>query len=363
MRAFYVISIIVCVVIGGTSCNKNKEFSGMVEPLIVEKGHLIVLNDSSLWSFPLQMEVIDTFLIVLDEYDGHFFSVFSTNGKPLMNFGNKGQGPGELLWANKFHLSVERKLMYVYDDMSKKIVAYNLDSVFFKRNTFEEYYIDRKKIPYSKVPTIIYDMLPLNESEFLVKGNHSDLRYGIYNIKNKGIVSIYNSYLDDSLSFVSQEEAWSLLSSNTFTKFSPNKDKMVNATYIGGIMEIFSMGRYKKKLRLNRCSFIYEPIYRVVEGTMPPYVVNNERTQFGFEDVCVTDKLIYTLLHSEGDPHEPDFIMVFDWDGNAVKRIEVGKRIAKFSIDDAEKRMYLLVLNEDNGYELDVMSLDVSIKD
>lgn len=357
MKNIYVFSIIVCLILEGCSWNKEVRFSGMVEIGIIENGDLLLLNDTSLWRYPQQMEVVDSFLIVLDEYDGYFFRVYSTDGTFLMNFGRKGQGPGELLWLNNFHLSMDRKKMYAYDDKSKKIIEYGLDSLFAKKITFNDYSVDRNKIPKSKCPTIFYDMLPLNDGKFLIKGNHTDLRYGIFDVFSKEIEPIYNSFLNDSLSIDSPEEVWSLFSSMTVTKLSPDKTKMVNSTYIGGMMEIFSLDSAKKKMSLKACSFIYEPIYGCAEGAVPVYVVNNQNTQFGFEDVCVTDKLIYALLHDEGNQQEPTFITVFDWDGNILKRIDTEKRIAKICLNENEKTMYLLVLNEENGYELNVMNL------
>ena len=341
----------------GCSFNKGVRYSGVMETSIVENGQLNLLNDTSLWRFPQQIDVVDTCLIVLDEFNNFFFHVYSLDGRALMDFGNRGQGPGELLWCEKFHLSSDKKMMYVYDDISKKIVEYNLDSIFLGIKVFQEYSIDVKKIPFSKTPTIFYDMIPLNGHEFLIKGNHGDLRYGIYDAFDKRIVSIYNSFLEECLDIDSKEEIWSLLSSNTFTLLSPDKSKLVNATYIGGIMEIFSVAKPLEKILLTNSSFIYKPIYGLAEGAIPAYVVSNDKTQLGFEDVYVTDKLIYTVLYDEGSQLEPTSIIIFDWEGNVQKKIEVGKRITKICIDEYNERLYLLALNEDNGYELDVMIL------
>ena len=49
-----------------------------------------------------------------------------------------------------------------------------------------------------------------------------------------------------------------------------------------------------------RYFYIYEPKYGIAEGAIPKYVVFNETTQIGFEDIYVTNNSIYTLLHSIG---------------------------------------------------------------
>ena len=122
-------------------------------------------------------------------------------------------------------------------------------------------------------------------------------------------------------------------------------------------MEMFSVDTKMKEMAPKNSSFIYEPIYGLAEGAVPAYVVNNENTQFGFEDVCVTDGQIFALLHEKGDPYAPSAVVIFDWTGNVLKCIETEKRIHKICIDQERKKLYLLAFNEDNGYELDVLAL------
>lgn len=352
-----ILPLLVMFVFGSCTFNNGVTFSNSIEAPIVENKQLTVLNDTSLWNFPEQIEIADSFLIVLDEYDGLYFRTYSLDGKPLMEFGNKGKGPGEFLWVRKLHISPDKKLMYAFDDMAKKIVEYNFDSLLSGKKVFREYFVDVKKMPQNKTPTILYDMIPLNGHSFLVKGNHDELRYGIFDARDRKMTSVYCSFLEEGLNITSKEELWSLFSSTTLTKLSPDKSKLVNATYIGGIMEMFMVDGEREKISLADSSYIYEPVYGLAQGAIPAYVVHNEKTQFGFEDICVTNEFIYAVLHDIGERSKPTFITVFDWKGNIQKRIEVGKRIEKICIDEHRKRMYLLVSNEDNGYELDVMTL------
>lgn len=69
-----------------------------------------VLNDTSLWKYPRQMECLDTLLIIMDDIDSHFLHLYNANnGSLIQNLARKGQGPGELLSAERFHLSVDKK--------------------------------------------------------------------------------------------------------------------------------------------------------------------------------------------------------------------------------------------------------------
>lgn len=97
---------------------------------------------------------------------------------------------------------------------------------------------------------------------------------------------------------------------------------------------------------------IYEPVYGLAEGAVPAYVVGNEKTQLGFEDAYAGNEFIYALLHEKGDAMEPESVIVFDWQGNAVKEIRTGQRLARFCVDETYNVIYALASDEENGYKL-----------
>ena len=122
---------------------------------------LCVLNDTSLWKYPRQIECLDSVLIILDDVDNHFLHLYNANsGSFIMNFSKKGQGPGELLSCEKFHLSKDKKKLSVYDILSRKIVVYDIDSMLIGKSKCDEFYLDYSKLSDNEIPTIIYDMIP-----------------------------------------------------------------------------------------------------------------------------------------------------------------------------------------------------------
>lgn len=88
-------------------------------------------------------------------------------------------------------------------------------------------------LPQAEVPTIIYDMLSLKDSNFLVKANHKGLRFGL--LKDGKVTQLYNSF-SDCVNTNDDEEVWSVFCSNTKTKLRPDRTKMLNATYFGGVL-------------------------------------------------------------------------------------------------------------------------------
>lgn len=330
--------------------NASAYYSNGVKPDSVYTVEVHTLNDSSIWCFPLQMECTDSLLVILDYMDDCYFHVYTLSGNPKGKFARKGQGPGELLSANQFHLSPGKDTLYVYDGVSRKLVAYNLDTNLERDRSFTEYKIDYSILPPSETPFIIYDLLPLGGNQFLLKANQPNLRYGCINLATKQITSVYKDFPSEYVTG-NAEEIWFVFSSDTRTFFKPDYARMFNATYIGGILELFSVGS-GWELAMDTTLCIYEPVYGLAEGTVPAFVVGNEKTQLGFEDAYAGNEFIYALLHEKGDAMEPESVIVFDWQGNAVKEMRTGQRLARFCVDETHNVIYALASDEENGYKL-----------
>lgn len=346
----YLLLLVFLSAAGCAKKNASAYYSNGVKPDSVYTVEVHTLNDSSIWCFPLQMECTDSLLVILDYMDDCYFHVYTLSGNPKGKFARKGQGPGELLSANQFHLSPGKDTLYVYDGVSRKLVAYNLDTNLERDRSFTEYKIDYSILPPSETPFIIYDLLPLGGNQFLLKANQPNLRYGCINLATKQITSVYKDFPSEYVTG-NAEEIWSVFSSDTRTFFKPDYARMFNATYIGGILELFSVGS-GWELAMDTTLCIYEPVYGLAEGTVPAFVVGNEKTQLGFEDAYAGNEFIYALLHEKGDAMEPESVIVFDWQGNAVKEMRTGQRLARFCVDETYNVIYALASDEENGYKL-----------
>lgn len=347
---FYLLLLVFLSAAGCAKKNASVYYSNGVklDSICTVEAH--TLNDSSIWRFPLQMECTDSLLVILDYMDDCYFHVYTLSGNPKGKFARKGKGPGELLSANQFHLSLGKDTLYVYDGVSRKLVAYNLDTNLERDRSFTEYKMDYSILPPSEIPFIIYDLLPLGGNLFLLKANQPKLRYGCIDLATKQITSVYKDFPSEHVTG-NAEEIWSIFSSDTRTFFKPDYTRMFNATYIGGILELFSVGS-DWKLAMDTTLCIYEPVYGLAEEAVPAFVVGNEKTQLGFEDAYAGDEFVYALLHEEGDAMEPESVIVFDWQGNAVKEIRTGQRLARFCVDETHNVIYALALDEENGYKL-----------
>lgn len=128
--------------------------------------------------------------------------------------------------------------MYAYDTSLRKIVKYDVSSFLKDSLKSEVIQVNYDSLPQAEVPTIIYDMLSLKDSNFLVKANHKGLRFGL--LKDGKVTQLYNSF-SDCVNTNDDEEVWSVFCSNTKTKLRPDRTKMLNATYLGGVLELFDL--------------------------------------------------------------------------------------------------------------------------
>ena len=353
-KNFSILILIGTILLGCHLTKEKIEFSNRVICSDSISRGLVVLNDTFLFSYPLQMECIDSMLLVLDNVNNNFFHLFTLKGVPIKSFGEKGQGPTDFINVESFNLSEDRKNMYAYDTSLRKIVKYDVSSFLKDSLKSEVIQVNYDSLPQAEVPTIVYDMLSLKDSNFLVKANHKGLRFGL--LKDRKVTQLYNSF-SDCVNTNDDEEVWSVFCSNTKTKLRPDRTKMLNATYLGGVLELFDLDD-NCSLSLAKILYIYEPKYGIAEGAIPKYVVFNETTQIGFEDIYVTNNSIYTLLHSIGSETLPSEITVFNWEGIPITKIKTGCSLSNIAVDEKDNAIYVIAENEQNAYELSCLSLN-----
>ena len=121
--------ILIGIILWGCHPAKEKvEFSNEVICSDSISRELVVLNDTFLFSYPLQIALIDSMLLVLDNVNNNFFHLFTLKGVPVKSFGEKGQGPADFINVGAFNLSEDGKNMYAYDSSMRKIVKYDVSS-------------------------------------------------------------------------------------------------------------------------------------------------------------------------------------------------------------------------------------------
>ncbi len=331
-----------------SNCQNNKiVYSNGINFENTQSVTVQVLNDTFLFNFPLQMDIMDSLIIIQDKNKGSHFLLFNTKGYFLTHFGNMGKGAGELLSTSGFSICPNLQKIYMFDGLQKKIISCKIADV----TTPAKYCIySLPAIQYSdNIPLLLFDAIPLKaDSSFLLTGNNKNFRFGIFDCHH--IDTLYNSY-PPCIETSNEEEIWSVFSNMATTRIRPDGKRMVHTTYIGGIMELFELND-KSQLNPYKQLFIYEPQYSIFHGSRPTWVNFAKNTQVGFRDVYVTNNYIYSLLNECGNQSFPQRICIFDWEGNPIKQIQLPTGILTLAVSEKTNIIFAITSHESNGYQL-----------
>ncbi len=290
--------------------------------------------DLNAMATPTKMLTMDSFLIILDYNHKYFFNVFSLNSfAHLFSFGAKGRGPGEIGHANcLFKL---KNHFGIFDIDLQKILLYNMDSLALNPIT----YIPRiKKMPNQEA--FIYRISPLLDLGFVTSGGggFTDKRYIFFQKDSSCKFAIYPqitgcNYPPESLPLIYQGDIESHPSLSKFVSISSRTPLIEFYSYSNGKFDLIKRHQYsfpsvKPQITSN---------YRAV-GTLPDNI-------FGFRDIESTKDYVYVLYSGRTSEEFDDRcfygnkILVYDWNGKAIKMLKTDIDLATFTIDE-QNRMF-----------------------
>lgn len=147
------------------------------------------LNDSFLFSWPRDILIIDSLLIVHDSYkQAKGFHIFDKDtGTYLKSFGEKGRGPGEFLEVSSVNYCNDGHSVSVFDPNSKKVITFDIANIM--RNVKPHY----REYALMKSPNFVKQLIPYGD-KFIAKGNSNKMRYGIWDPSAEQFSGIYTDY-------------------------------------------------------------------------------------------------------------------------------------------------------------------------
>jgi hypothetical protein len=290
-------------------------------------------------AYPQDIYVLDSILLIADFYDKETaFHIFDKGtGIWKRSFGQKGQGPTDLLFPIATYLKDNNQKIAAYSFNLQKEVSFDLS--------------DEKNNPItSKInnPEGLYiaDIISASNNMY-IRGIGLQVRFG--SITEKGINILSNDY-PLLLSKDKKEENNAIFNYMPSWSISPDGTKMVSATYIGGIVELFKIE--EEHLVSGALLPFYKPQYKIVNGATPISVSWIEETIFGFQGVYSTDNNIYLLVNG-GSAMDKSFfskkIIVLDWSGNLIMQYNLDRGINSFTIDEDTKSIYAISFTEDEN--------------
>ncbi|MDR0427784.1 MAG: TolB-like 6-bladed beta-propeller domain-containing protein [Dysgonamonadaceae bacterium] len=286
-------------------------------------------------ALPNSMLLWDSLLIVTDSYtQDKFIHIFhKENGNLIKSIGARGQGPGELTHPISTSINKNTKELIVYSFNSNKIIKYSLDNITDNKVNYKESKINNKNGLY--IADVIF-----SENGDYVRGIDERMRFGL--IENGNLNVLYNNF-PKVLNKNKIEEDRAVMNYSSMWRISPDGKKLVQATYIGGIIEIFYI--HGDHIHQENIYHYFYPKYRIVEGATPLGISWIAETVFGFQHLWTTNNSIYILVNG-GKASENSFfpqdIAVLDWSGEGGIKFHLDNSINIFAVDEDMRIIYAI---------------------
>ncbi|MFZ2323368.1 MAG: BF3164 family lipoprotein [Ignavibacteriaceae bacterium] len=284
--------------------------------------------------FAYDIAVFDSLIIIIDKKpisNNKFIQVFNSEGKPLYNFGEQGQGPNEIVSPKKIDFEPSSKTFFwIYD-----LIQYRLTKFSIYGDSTGEFITLKEGMPYSPV---ILDENKIISPGFALTSNF----LGCYDSSGhliKEIGEIPPGKKENTPIPVH------LVAYQSKVRKSFDCSKIIVAPLFTNSIEIYQADGTLLKRFYYGSKFL--PIYETVGvGEHPVMSLNDKKTNVGFLDICLTKDKIYALYSGRSLNEYKDrasfgnTIIVFDLDGNLLRTYNTKEEIYLIAVNKEESTLY-----------------------
>lgn len=281
----------------------------------------------------------DSLLLVVNNMNRnpHHVRVYDIAGKKAVNnLLPASQQKGGALSFMSFGIS--DSLVWIFDVAKNGFITGNINTLLTGDGSLAHYSEYRLK------PQIFYyDALLLNRNEALLSGNYDTDEKLIYrnfsdSTRNKTLLSYHNDSAIGSSRI-------NKMSYESFMLLRPDKQKLLLAGRYTDQFELLDLanGSYKK---IKGPVGFAPQLSPFEDNTGTTVATPDNETLYGFLKGHVTRQFFYLLF--SGSPVKSDRrfygnkILVFDWDGNPVKQINLKNDIVDFTVSSDDRTIYTL---------------------
>lgn len=284
---------------------------------------------------------MDSTLIIFNasgKNDNFFYNYSLKNNILSKGYLKGGRGPGEAIGA--ISTGITGNSLWLYDITLKKILTLNKEKVLRqdKSQSANEYPIKDD-----------YYMINLKDSlTCLAVGNfHSKYKIQEIDLNSHKVLSEYGEFknIPDNVPFDAYKSAH-----ECFILTKPLGKKAVLFYRYTDVIEIFNTEKHTSLAIKGPAGIETDlDIMKLDNGNIS---IRNKNTRFTFLNGAVTDKFIYLLF--SGNLHDSEYldygnyIYVYDWEGNPVKRLILDRSILSFTVTEDNKNMY--AFDPNTGY-------------
>lgn len=333
------------------SCQSNNRSMQIVDvltkfPEIVDLTNAEIIISELL--NPKGILVIDSLIVVGEYQNDPMISIHDLSGKPIATFLRKGRGPGEtsnLLDISTYddrtiQASVDSELIFEYkvEDILNGVflpsINYNLPSPAF-------------------TPSIkcgVYDFF--YAGKMLDLQNDPDMRFCIYHA-NSGKVDAFGEYPqeDRAIQGFPTDDYSKLLAYQGDPCIKPDHTKAVFSYYYAVGFDIIDLETPK----IEKSVFYQYPQVELTYATQVKanFIKRNESSYRGFLDLWCSNDFIYFLYSakkiSSPDYNQGNYILKYDWTGDAKCLYRLDKEVTCFVLDKNEKHIYAGLTDDSGG--------------
>lgn len=260
-----------------------------------------------------------------------FFYEYSLNTKQIIGkYIHGGRKSGETL-APIFSGLLRNNLLWFYDISLEKVLVAKLNKSYQNDSLeFEEY----------KIPSFSYSV-QLMESNKLLRSGISDTSklFDIINLQDGRRITAFGNLppTPSGIPFGS----WKMANEG-FLFLKPSGEFAAYGYRYTDKVTILNL-ETKKLLTISGPNH-FEPAFIPILVGSENRIERTEKTIYAFTNGAVTDQYIY-LLYSGNKTRdkyriEAKYIYVYDWDGNPVKKIELGRYISGFTVPNDDSGIY-----------------------
>jgi hypothetical protein len=327
--------ILVAFVFALAGCNKDNRIVTYSSFPAEETLHLeqIELPDTAYMKLPYRMAQSGNLFFIMDlrasEYHVQCYSY--PDFKYLKSLFYYGQGPDDFFQL--YSIQCTGDTLFAYDLSIRKLACIALNELNVAQPTV-------KSVKYSTDLGFLSGCVKINNYFYL---NATSLINGgrIVKLDRDGnLLSSFGEIRLDNNDEVDNPtaQAWN-------SHVAGNEDILVSVTQFGEVMDIYYLKENRRQVTVKGKGG--DPVFQKRQNAGVADGI------YGFECVAVTKTHIYAVYNGEkvSGSHEyrigGQYIYVYDYNGNPVKKITLDKFIACIYIDEAESMLYALNVNED----------------
>lgn len=333
------IKIILYAIIALFSSCQTKDGTGneSLEFPFVGEANISILGDDAILPLITDLTVNDTAIIATGALDNHWIHTYhKESGEPTADHILNGQGPADILGCT--YLLRTMGGWKIYDYMSRKVKLYDDNFSFIDVS-------NNDSLP-SKLKDFNFTALQLLPSGkklcFIDKYENGNLIYDGF------ILADSVGYSKPFLNLHEEDEVGPLGYYMQY-KFagSPDGKKLATVSSPGCYLKIFDTVGDELILKSSHC---YYPLKIKNPKDAATVYEDNKRS---FTSLAVTDSRIIACMDEDPERYAPTGIMVWDWEGNPLRRYKTDKIIVKFAFSpDNPEEIYAYVTDTERNYAL-----------